>query len=70
MASTNSSSRMLVPPMNNMANSTTKVVMLVFSDRPMLSMMLRLTMGGRSRSGWRDTFSRIRSKTTMVSFTL
>ena len=61
---------MLLPPMNNMASNTTKVVMLVFSDRPILSMMLRLIMVARSRSGLRDTFSRIRSNTTMVSFTL
>ena len=61
---------MLVPPMKSMASSTTRVVILVLSDRPTLSIMLRLTMGASSRSGCRETFSRMRSNTTIVSFTL
>ena len=70
MARHSSNSRMLGPPISSMAISTNSVVRLVFSERPMLSMMLRFTSPPRSRSGWRTTFSRMRSNTTMVSLTL
>ena len=52
-----------------MATSTSKVVKLVLTDRPTLSMMLRFTVSSRLRSGTLMVFSRMRSNTTMVSLT-
>ena len=61
---------MLSPPISNRASNTTKVVKLVFIDLPIVSTMLVFTSEVNSLSGWRITFSRILSKTTIVSFTL
>ena len=55
--------------MSSIAINTSSVVKLVLMERPTLSMMLKFTVSSSRRSGIRMLFSRIRSNTTMVSFT-
>ena len=69
IATTSSSSRIAAPPISSIAISTSSVVKLVLMERPTLSMMLKFTVSSSGRSGARIVFSRMRSNTTMVSFT-
>ena len=62
--------RMALPPNRNSASSVNTTVRLVLIDRPNVWSTEWLTIAAKGSPAWRALFSRIRSKTTIVSWTL
>ena len=58
------------PPNSSSASSVRTTVRLVVIDRPNVCRIEWLTMSANGSPAWRAWFSRIRSKTTIVSWTL
>ena len=61
---------MVGPPNSRSATITVTIVKEVLRDLPTVSLMLRLTISISDDPWCRIRFSRMRSKTTIVSFTL
>ena len=61
--------RIVTPPNNSKATSVSSTVSEVFSERARVWVRLWFTTSSKLSPAWRTTFSRIRSKTTIVSWT-
>src|SRR5205085_5949447 len=68
-SSTSTKLRMVVPPSSSSAVSVNSTVSVVFSERSIVWLTLKLTIRSNDSPGNRPTFSLIRSKTTIVSCT-
>ena len=70
MSSTHKKTRIVGPPSSSSAKMANSSVRLVLRDLPRLSDILKLATDSRDLFGYSRTFSRNRSKITIVSFTL